>query len=469
MAVFGGVQVANILCSVVRTKLVALWIGPAGIGLFSIFNNAAEMIYSIASLGIRNSSVRDMAVAAESGNRERVARTIAVIRKWSWFTAVVGAVVMIAIAPLLSRYTFSDDSHTWDYVLLSSVLLLYGITNGEQAILQGSSMLKRLAHASVWGVAVGVVINIPLFYFFRERSIAISIVVYHVMMLLFTWLFRNRDYKKVEISVKEAYREGRSFAKFGIYLTVSGFVTVLFSYVFSAWLNRVSGTDEVGFYQAGFTLVSKYVGLIFSAIGMEYYPRLARISESRMRVRVFVAQEINISLLVLVPIIVVFLLLRELMISLLYTNEFQVIAPYISWAIAGTCFRAYSWCLAFVVLAKGDGKTYLVMETASAIVGFLLNVLFYDLWGLRGLGISYVVWYFGYCVITGIVYFRHYRYSLPKSAALFTLLAFVVSVSMIFMVESGYGLLSFSMAALAIIVCGICLFRSLSSRRHSHR
>ncbi len=30
LGVFGSVQVVTILCSVIRTKLVALWIGPAG-------------------------------------------------------------------------------------------------------------------------------------------------------------------------------------------------------------------------------------------------------------------------------------------------------------------------------------------------------------------------------------------------------------------------------------------------------
>ena len=44
MGLFGGVQVMGILCSIVRTKLVAMWIGPVGTGLFGLFNNALEMI-----------------------------------------------------------------------------------------------------------------------------------------------------------------------------------------------------------------------------------------------------------------------------------------------------------------------------------------------------------------------------------------------------------------------------------------
>ena len=39
MGLFGGVQIAGILCSIIRTKLVAMWIGPVGVGLFGLFKN----------------------------------------------------------------------------------------------------------------------------------------------------------------------------------------------------------------------------------------------------------------------------------------------------------------------------------------------------------------------------------------------------------------------------------------------
>ena len=36
MGIFGGVQMIGIICSIVRTKLVAMWIGPVGMGLFGL-------------------------------------------------------------------------------------------------------------------------------------------------------------------------------------------------------------------------------------------------------------------------------------------------------------------------------------------------------------------------------------------------------------------------------------------------
>ena len=63
----------------------------------------------------------------------------------------------------------------------------------------------------------------------------------------------------------------------GIYMTVSGFVVTLFNYLFIAWMNARGGMADVGYYQAGYNLMNRYFGLIFTAMGMEFYPRLAAV------------------------------------------------------------------------------------------------------------------------------------------------------------------------------------------------
>lgn len=74
MGIFGGVQMAGIVCSIVRTKLVALWIGPVGVGLFGLFNQALDTINTAANLGTRQSSVRDISQAVERGDTRLIDR-----------------------------------------------------------------------------------------------------------------------------------------------------------------------------------------------------------------------------------------------------------------------------------------------------------------------------------------------------------------------------------------------------------
>ena len=54
MGLFGGLQVLGIVSSIVRSKLVALWIGPAGVGLFGLYNAALDMLASATQLNLRS-------------------------------------------------------------------------------------------------------------------------------------------------------------------------------------------------------------------------------------------------------------------------------------------------------------------------------------------------------------------------------------------------------------------------------
>ena len=414
MGLFGGVQVMGILCSIVRTKLVALWIGPVGIGLFGLFNNSLEMISTGTNLGIRSSSVRDISQAHDSTTPGLVAKMVAVVRKWSLWLGLFGALVTLMLAPLLSELTFGDQSHLWGFVALSVAVLLGAITNGEYAVLQGSARLKRLASVTLWGTLTGLAVSIPLFYLLRERSILPSILAYAMALAAFAWLFRNKEYAKPQLSRRETFDMGKGFVKLGIFMTLGNFASILASYAFNAWLNMNAGTEAVGFYQAGYTLINKYTGLILTALGMEYYPRLSKVANSRLRLRAFVSQEINVAIAVMAPVVALFILLRELVVWILYTPEFNVILTFVSWGMIGTVLRTLSWCLAFTILAKGDGKTYLWTEVASAIINLVLNIVFYRWWGLTGLGIAFLVSYLLYTAIVAVVYFKMYRLSVSR-------------------------------------------------------
>lgn len=440
MSMFGGVQVLSIICSIIRTKLVAIWIGPAGIGLFGLYNTAIDMINNIANLGIRSSSIRDISIANDKGSRAHIAEVIAVVRRWTWALGIIAAFFTLIASPLLSLWTFGDKEHSIGFMVLSMAIMFAAVVNCEQSILQGTGKLKRLAETSVWGTVSGLAVSVPLFYFLREDSIIPSIMAYSAATAFFAWKLRNKDYAgmKVSLPAREVMTRGAGFVKLGFFMTVSSFLTLLSSFLFITYLNHTSGTETVGYYQAGYTLVNRYAAIIFSAIGMEYYPRLSRVAHSRLRTQLFVSQEINITLSILAPVIALFLLFRELIISLLYSPAFHAIIPYISLASIGIVFQSVSWCMAFVMIAKGKGKTFLVTESISAATGILLNITFYHFGGLQGLGLSYIVWYIIYTVTTGIVYSHLFKLALHKTAIMSAVYATIVALAAFAGVETGH-------------------------------
>lgn len=460
MGIFGGVQVLNILCSLIRNKLVAMWIGPAGVGLFGIFNQALEMLNTATNLGVRNSSVRDISQAVEKRDSSMISRIITVVRRWSLWLGLGGALITMAIAPLLSRLTFGDFNHIWHYVALSAAVLFMALTNGEYAVLQGLSKLKKLARVTVSGTLGGLLISIPMFYFLREDSVLPSIIVYALCVMAAALFTKDKEFPKAKVTSRETVSMGADFIKLGVFMTLGSFVAMLASYIFVSWLNITSGKETVGFYQAGYTLVDKYAGLVFVALGYEYYPRLARVAGSSIRLRVFVSNQINLSFMVLTPCLLAFILLRSHLVWLLYSKEFLVILTYISWGVVGTVLRATSWCLSFVMLAKGDGKIFLITESLDAVIGLTLNIVCFSLWGVDGLGFAYIAWFACYTIIVGVVYFRVYHLTISIKCLRNLVATLLVCIAAVLAMQHSLWPVA---AAIFIIATPFCLYQAFRS------
>ena len=63
MGMFGSVEFLTMACGVVRTKLVAIFIGTVGVGLIGLYANAIELLSTLAQVGLRTTAVRDIASA----------------------------------------------------------------------------------------------------------------------------------------------------------------------------------------------------------------------------------------------------------------------------------------------------------------------------------------------------------------------------------------------------------------------
>lgn len=412
---FGGIQGATILCSIVRLKLVAVWMGTAGIGLFGLLNSVLETIFTFSQLGLRQSAVRDIAGSTETN----IPQTVRAVRRWGLWLGITGAILTMAASPWLSILSFGDKSHWWMFAALSVTVLFSAISNAEGAVFQGLQRFRKLAACSLAGTIGGLVISVPMFYIWRIDSIVPSFIAYFTCTFIALGLYRERVPDPAPQSLSDTLSIGRKFMKLGLYMTVTALTANLVSALFMAYINRDDGLDITGCYNAGFTLVNRYAGLVFAAISMEYFPRIAKVAASRRRTSMFVSNQLYIALTLIVPLATMLIAGSGIIIRLLYSSEFIIITPFVIWGSVGTVFRAVGWCFSFVILARNDGRTFLVTEIASGVISLVLNMIGYRIGGFTGLGYAYIGWYLIYSLMVGIVYIRHYKLQLHKNFPLY--------------------------------------------------
>ena len=459
-SLFGGVQVFQILIGIVRVKFVAILLGTTGVGIMGLLNAPVDLIISITGLGISFSAVRDISAANGSGDQKRIAMAIKTLRRWAWLTGLLGATVTIALAPLLSQWSFGNREYTWAFIWLSVTLLLYAISKGQTAILQGTRRLKDMAKAAVIGSALGLVTSIPLYYWFGLKGIVPAMMISSVTSLFLSWYFSRRvKIERIELTIKETYKSGLNMAKLGISMTVAGFVASLSRYILNAFISNISGVDQVGLYNAGWGVVGQYTAIIFTAMATDYFPRLSAINEDNEKVKDLVRQQAETAVLILTPLLSLLIIAMPLVVRVLYTPAFLPVVMFASLTLLGMQFKAISWALGYVYLAKGNGRLFLILEIISGVFILVLNLGFYYFYGLNGLGISFILSYFFGIILTYSVLKWKYNFSFPNKfyGKLFITYGFVVATFLtIFVPDTFYRYL-----AGILVLLGATLFSLL--------
>jgi PST family polysaccharide transporter len=433
-SLFGGVKVFTILISIIRSKIVAILIGTTGVGIVGLFNSGTSLIQSITQLGLSQSAVRDVSEAHASGDQARVNRIVTVLRKLVWFTGLLGMLCVIGFSPILSKTSFGNYDYTLSFIFLSVIMLFHQLSGGQNVILQGTRRLKYLARASVWGSLLGLVICVPLYYWLGIKGIVPNLILGAFTAMLLSWYFsRKVPYEPVKVSLKEVIQEGGQMLKMGIAMSVSGILVALSAYILRSFINRQGGIDEVGLFQAGFAIMTTYIGMVFSAMGTDYYPRLSAVNKDNKKCCVIMNQQGEIGILILAPLILVCIVFVPWIVRLLYSERFLGANDYIIWAASGMLFKMASWAISFIFIAKGESKLFMINETAVNVYSLGFQILGYWLLGLKGIGIGYALTFLCYFLQVYIISHKRYGFNFSgdfNRAFLMQLLLLAVCVTL---------------------------------------
>ncbi|MCM1164210.1 MAG: oligosaccharide flippase family protein [Muribaculaceae bacterium] len=427
MSIFGSLQMLTILCSVARVKFVALWIGATGVGLFTIYNSALALISTLTQLNLRTSAVRDIAASTDADSR---GLTSLVVRRLGWLLGLAGAVVMLISAPVFSFNTFKGFSFTPFFAALCIGVIFMSASMAEQSVMQGYGQLKGLAKTSLWGNVGGLLVSLPLLLLWGEQGVVPSILAYCVAGYLFCLPYRVKTAPQPPLTWQTTRRIGSPILRLGIYMTVAAAVSELMAYILIAWINTHGDTAQVGIFQAGYTIVNRYVAMVFTAIGMEFFPRLASANGSRWRQEVFVSHEIKLLLMTLVPLLMVFIPLVGPVVRLLYSSEFDAAVPYVLLALPGMVLRVMQWCQSYVIAARADGRIFILTEGISDALMLALCLPAYLYWGIPGLGAAFTLATMGSTLLIATVYRRYYGMRLASGVTMM-LLASLALVSVV--------------------------------------
>jgi enterobacterial common antigen flippase len=415
-ALVGGSQLVGIAIRIIRTKVLAVLLGPAGVGLMGAYESIVNLAQSVAGLGVNSSGVRQIAEAVGTGQSDRIAGTVAVLRRISVVLGLVGALFLVVFSKHVSKITFGDYHHSTAIALLSLAIFFGLVSGGQGALIQGMRRISDLARMGMIGTFFGAVIGILIVYFAGEKGIAPSLVTIAAMTVLTSWWYsRKVKVKHLPMRMLQIKHEVIGLLRLGIAFMASAVLMMASSYLVRTMVIRTAGFEAAGLYQSAWALGGLYVGFILQAMGADFYPRLTAIAKDNSESTRIVNEQAQVSLLLAGPGVIATLTFAPIVISLFYSGRFDGAVSVLRWFCLGMTLRVVTWPMGFIILARGEARFYFVTELIWAFINVGLSWVCLRRFGLNGAGIAFFVSY----VFHGlIVYAVVHRISLFQWSAM---------------------------------------------------
>lgn len=401
-SIMGGAQAINYLVGLLRVKVVAVLLGPTGVGVIGLYTSATSLLGTVTGLGLQGSAVRAIAQAQGKNDPLAVARTIRMLRRLVWATGFLGWLASLALALPLSRLMFDSTQHAWALAVLGGMLLMTAVSNGQLALLQGLRRIGDIARVQIAAAVLNTAVTIALYAWLREDGIVPVLIANAALTLLCSWWFARRvDVPVVVMDWTLAVAEAKPLLGIGVAMMWSGVLTLVVDLYTRTLITRTLGVDAAGIYQAAWGLSGLFAGFVLGAMGTDFYPRLTSvIQDRRASVRV-INEQMEIGVLLAVPGLLGTLAFPQWLVWVLYSAKFAPAGDVLMWMVLGVLGRVVSFPMAFVQVALGSGRWYMATEAFFAAVLVGLVTWLVPKYGVIGAAYAFAVTYFIYTLGMG--------------------------------------------------------------------
>lgn len=399
MLVIGSAQVVNIVMSIIRMKVVAVLLGPTGIGLLGIYNNLQQMVGNAAGLGMGSSGVRE--IAGAKGDAQTLNRVSHVLLAAH---LVQGSLAMIAVwlfRQPLAVWLTDDATLATEIGLVGVAILLMLLATAHTTLLQGLRRIGDLGRVTVIGALVSTLLGLLAVWSLGRSGLIWFLLVQPLTNLVAAVFYIRKLPQRADrhsLSSREIWATWKPMARLGAAFMAGGLATTGTLLLVRAVVTRELGLEAAGYFAAAWGITMTYVGFLLGAMGADYYPRLTEVIHDRQAANRLMNDQAQLGLAIGGPILLLMIGWAPWLITLLYADDFGPAATLLQWQTVGNVFKVASWAMSFAIVAGAHARIYFFMELSFnvvflALIWFLLPVV-----GLEMTGVAFLVGYIAYFV-----------------------------------------------------------------------
>ena len=373
-----------------KVKVLALYLGPAGVGAISILNHYHVMISSIVALGLGPGIVKFVAQCRSSGDDGGIQDVVSTCFMAVFCLSLAAVGLSVIFGSQISLQLLEDPGH-YLFILIIAVSFPIGAYPVVTAsLLQGYKKIKSLARINVLRSIIALSIIVPLVCVYRLKGAVFSVVIVAATHLVLNCFYLRKE--NIPYSVfKWGHINPGLFIKifpYGLSSLCVGSAYYLSHLVMKMIIVNALGLEMNGVYQPVWALSMTYLTLVLSSISAYSFPRLCEIKTNPMLV-----EELNgilrVALMLIVPAMFILLLARRPIILVLYSSDFLSAADILPVQILGDFFKVMWWSIGMFLLPHGYLIAFIALNLLQDIMLIALSYLLVNPYQLYGIAAAF--------------------------------------------------------------------------------
>lgn len=162
--------------------------------------------------------------------------------------------------------------------------------------------------------------------------------------------------------------------KLGLAFVFAGILGAGVELAVRAFISNYGSVTDVGLYNSGYMITITYASLVFASMETDYFPRLSAVNHDVTESNSVVNRQIEVSVVLLAPMLVAFMVALPIVIPLLYSGKFLPAIGMVRFGVIAMLLRAATLPMEYMSLAKGRSWIYLLTEAVydAVVVGAIL-------------------------------------------------------------------------------------------------
>lgn len=371
----GSSQVAVTVLTIVRNKILAVILGPAGVGIFAQLQSVQNFISGLVPMGMQTGLLVYLA-KYRATDRSRVA---AYVRSAS---IVLGAVSVITVAACLvlikpiTGWTFKDQTLApLLFLAIAGVPFLIQFQLWS-TYLQAGLEFKAYSKINAMTSVASLLVVGPLVLVWKQHGAAVSLLVTACLYYLIAKMYANRSMgPELRAAIREAKFELDVLKNLLQFTFANLWPTVLWlalPIIVRTQIIADAGFRANGIYQAMFLFYNQYLGMFINAITTYSTAKISQLTETS-EINKEVNASLKISILINTLAILALLLIRDFAVLLFFSRKFTDAIGLFPWPMVAAFFRFMAFTIGVPMLPQKRFRARNVMftvQTAAFLVVF---------------------------------------------------------------------------------------------------